>query len=69
MADYVTRPRDPVEIGCNSIWQKGPAFLEKPEQEWPIKQDCKVLEIPERIRKIMKTKVVALNVVPPCPRK
>ena len=67
VADYVTRPRDPVEIGCNSIWQKGQKFLEKPVEEWPIKQDCNVLEIPERIRKVMKTKVVVLHVAPLCP--
>ena len=37
IADWVTKPRSPDHIGENSVWQRGPKFMEKPEEEWPIK--------------------------------
>ena len=63
VADWVTRPRNPVEIGQNSIWQRGPRFLDGPREEWPIKQECKVLEIPERIKNVMKTEAILIKPV------
>ena len=32
IANWVTKPRLPEEIGENSCWQKGPEFLERPEE-------------------------------------
>ena len=55
IADWVTKPRLPGEIGENSCWQKEPEFLERPEEEWPIKQQCHILDIPERIKVVMTT--------------
>ena len=55
VADWVTRPRLPEEIGHGSIWQDGPEFLCSPEEEWPIQRECKVLDIPEIIKTVMVT--------------
>lgn len=37
IADWVTRPKSPSEIGPNSEWFKGPSFLYRPEEEWGVK--------------------------------
>ena len=37
IADWLTRPKTPTEIGPTSIWNKGPEFLGKPVEDWPIK--------------------------------
>ena len=55
IADWVTKPHLPEEIGENGCWQKGPEFQERPEEEWPIKQQCHILDIPERIKVVMTT--------------
>ena len=33
IADWLTRGKSPKDIGMDSIWQKGPEFLRKPESE------------------------------------
>ena len=48
VADWVTRPKPPNEIFANSAWQRGPAFLTKPESEWPIIQSPQNLDLPEQ---------------------
>ena len=35
-AELTTRVTQPTELGPDSIWQKGPEFLEKPISVWPI---------------------------------
>ena len=57
IADWLSRGKSPSELGKNSIWQNGPQFVQLPEREWPIKQSHNILEIPELIRSVMKTKV------------
>ena len=54
VADWITRGKDTHDLGEGTVWQKGPKFLEQEEKDWPIRQDCKVLEIPEMIRVVMK---------------
>ena len=51
-ADMVTRPTRPSLLGPDSIWQRGPKFLSKPVEEWPISQALQVQEeeLPDRIR-------------------
>jgi len=47
-ADVVTRGCYPLEIQQDSEWQKGPAFLQYSESEWPIKFDVnKDIHVPE----------------------
>ena len=38
IADWITRGKNPDELGPGSTWQNGPEFLKLPEEEWPIKQ-------------------------------
>ena len=56
VADWVTRPRLPREIGPKSIWQSGPEFLAMPEQT-----ECNVLDIPEMIKRVMVVKGESTN--------
>ena len=51
-ADMVTRPTRPSLLGPDSVWQRGPKFLSKPVEEWPISQALQVQEeeLPDRIR-------------------
>ena len=39
IADYVTKPRDMDDLKTESSWQKGPPFLTRKRQEWPICQE------------------------------
>lgn len=55
VADCITRGLTPCELKENSIWQRGPAFLYKPEEEWPIKQEVVATPLPEE----NKTTIVA----------
>ena len=36
-SDWATKPRPAKELGPGSFWQKGPAFLTQPFEEWPVK--------------------------------
>ena len=55
IGDWITRPRSPGDIHENSTRQKGPKFMEKKVEDWPIKQECVILDIPERIKVVMST--------------
>ncbi|XP_043192676.1 uncharacterized protein LOC122366428 [Amphibalanus amphitrite] len=50
-ADMLTRPTRPCQIGPESVWQRGPAFLSLPIEQWPISQALQVQErdLPDRI--------------------
>ena len=41
-ADWATKPRLASELGVNSFWQRGPAFLMEDYSKWPIKKDFRV---------------------------
>lgn len=47
IADWITRGKTPSELDENSQWQRGPSFLSKPEEEWPINADIIVGNLPE----------------------
>ena len=49
-ADWLTRGKSPKDIGMDSVWQKGPEFLTKPESEWPISQDNTEQQLPDTIK-------------------
>ena len=53
IADWVTRGRHVEELSEKGIWQNGPEFLRLPEDEWPIRQSCQTLKIPESIKSVM----------------
>ncbi|KAJ8392122.1 hypothetical protein AAFF_G00079280 [Aldrovandia affinis] len=42
VADIITRGAAPEELSEDSPWQKGPGFLEKPFEEWPVKSEAEV---------------------------
>ena len=54
-ADIASRvTANPEDLGENSVWQTGPAYLQLPEEEWPIRTDVMSgpLELPpEELRK------------------
>ena len=53
IADWTTRSKDPSELDEGSQWQTSPAFLKQPLSEWPLKQECKVEELPEQTKTIL----------------
>ena len=50
IADWLTRGKSPKDIGMDSVWQNGPAFLMKPESEWPTSQYIIVQPLPDTIK-------------------
>ena len=34
-ADLITRQQDATKMKTETLWSEGPAFLKKPEEEWP----------------------------------
>ncbi|XP_068209204.1 uncharacterized protein [Palaemon carinicauda] len=38
-ADLITKPAKPIDLGQESMWQMGPAFLTLPISKWPIRKD------------------------------
>ena len=51
-ADWITRRKNPDELGPGRTWQNGPEFLKVPEEEWLIKQDCSFESLPEESNKV-----------------
>ena len=47
IADWITRPKKPVDLGGDSVWQSGPAWLRFPESDWPIFFSSDVEDLPE----------------------
>ena len=48
VADLTTRSIDGIrELNTESVWQKGPTFLQLPVEQWPIKNEAKVAALPE----------------------
>lgn len=56
IADWITRGKDPSELGENSLWQKGPKFLQVHESEWPIKSSVLASQLPEETKVAMVVK-------------
>ena len=48
IADWTTRGKSPAEMDLDSEWQRGPDFLQKPLQDWPIKAEITLKDLPER---------------------
>ena len=46
IADYSTRGMHPNNLDENSLWQRGPKFLELPMEKWPVKQNM-IEHLPE----------------------
>ena len=40
----------PNDLNSESIWQKGPDFLELPEREWPINKALTKEQIPDQVK-------------------
>ena len=57
ISDWITRGRAITEIGEDSVWQNGPAFMKLPLNEWPISKNTDVSEIPG-MKMIMTTKTI-----------
>ena len=52
ISDWITRGKEVTDLNTDSIWQQGPDFLKLPEQEWPIKSQTDVADLPERISSV-----------------
>ena len=51
IADLTTRSIDGIrELSTESVWQKGPKFLQLPVEQWPIKNEAKVSALPDIIK-------------------
>lgn len=50
IADWLTHGKSPKDIGIDSIWQKGPKFLQRPESDWPISQYITEQPLPDTIK-------------------
>ena len=53
IADWLTRGKNPEELGQESKWQNGPAFLKLPVKDWPVSCETNVKELPERHNRIV----------------
>ena len=53
VADWVTRGKNPGELGPGSVWQTGPGFLKQPIEEWPVSSQTNVEKLPERHKVVM----------------
>ena len=51
--DWVTRGKNPGELGPGSVWQTGPEFLKQPIAEWPVSSQTNVEKLPERHKVVM----------------
>lgn len=61
VADCVTRPVDPSNLGPDSEWQLGPKFLASPVSKWPTKEVGNVNSTVEDVGNIHMSKCVPLN--------
>ena len=52
-ADMVTRVNPAENLSTKSMWQRGPSFLTKPVENWPISKEMCQQELPDRIGVIM----------------
>tara|TARA_B110001454_G_scaffold196478_1_gene199376 strand:- start:542 stop:6220 length:5679 start_codon:yes stop_codon:yes gene_type:complete len=59
IADIITRGCQPSDMNSESIWQRGPRFLEEPEASWPIKQSYSGNQLPDQI--VMAMPVVEIS--------
>ena len=50
ISDWLTRGKRPQDLGPSSIWQNGPEFLERIQEEWSVSKDCMVENLPETIK-------------------
>ena len=37
IADWITRGKEPKELGSESLWQNGPDFMKHPIDSWPVR--------------------------------
>ena len=42
IADWISRGKVPNQLNKDSPWQNGPDILKLDENDWPIKQECKI---------------------------
>ena len=59
IADWLTRGKKPNDLNSESIWQKGPDFLELPESEWLINKALTKERLPDQVK-------VAYNITQTC---
>ena len=55
IADIMTRGVHPDFLGLDGTWQNGPLFMSKPVNDWPIRNSCLSVELPEQSRLILTT--------------
>ena len=55
ISDWLTKRKSRRELGEDSLWQRGPDFLRLPENQWSVKQDGPISDLPEQIKPVMLT--------------
>jgi hypothetical protein len=63
IADIISRGAVPSTMGPESEWQKGPSFLEKNADDWPVKQTYSGSELPDQVASQSPTPNVMLTQV------
>ena len=39
ISDWLTRGKNPQDLQSSNLWQHGPQFTAKPDEEWPVSKD------------------------------
>lgn len=60
-ADLISRGLSTKEILDNKLWQNGPDWLSKPQEQWPKPANWRAIEIPDEAKMEFKVHTVAFK--------
>jgi len=62
IADIISRGTEPSKMGPDSEWQRGPSFMEKNVNDWPVKQTYSGTDLPDQVATQSKSHVMLTQV-------